>query len=64
MGFEKNARLLAFFNSNNLWKDKPDYYITHVAPHWCPPHDEYSPMLEAKGMKLAYDGLVLEYPYN
>ena len=63
MGFEKNVRLLEFFNAHKLWKDKPDYYITHMAPHWCPPHDEYSPIAAEKGMTLAYDGLVLEYPY-
>jgi len=63
MRLDKNIRLLEFFNKNKLWKDKPDYYITHVAPHWCPPHDEYSPIVEEKGFKLAYDGFVLEYPY-
>jgi phosphoribosyl 1,2-cyclic phosphate phosphodiesterase len=64
MGFCTNMRLLEYFNANKLWKDKPDYYVTHVAPHWCPPHDEYSPVLAEKGLSLAYDGLVLEYPYN
>jgi hypothetical protein len=64
LGFDKNVRLLDFFTINKLWKNKPDYYITHVAPHWCPPHDEYSPIVEEKGLKLAYDGLVLEYPYK
>lgn len=63
MRLDKNLRLLEFFNANRLWKNKPDYYITHVAPHWCPPHDEYSPILEEKGLTLAYDGLVWEYPY-
>lgn len=64
LGLNKNVRILEFFNENKLWKDKPEYYVSHVAPHWCPPHDEYSPILEEKGLKLAYDGLVLEYPYN
>ena len=63
MGLNKNARILEFFNANKLWKSQPDYYITHMAPHWCPPHDEYSPVAEAKGMKLAYDGLVFDYGY-
>ena len=64
MGFEKNLRLLEFFNANKLWKNKPDYYITHVSPHWSPPHDEYSPILAEKGLTLAYDGFVLEYDYD
>ena len=63
MGFDKNMRLFEFFNANKLWKNKPDYYVTHVAPHWCPPHDEYSPILEQNGLTLAYDGFVLDYPY-
>lgn len=63
MGLRTNLRLLEFFNANKLWKDKPDYFVTHISPHWCPPHDEYSPVLAEKGLILAYDGLVLEYPY-
>ena len=64
MNFEKNLRLLQFFNENKLWKDKPDFYISHMSPHWCPPHDEYAPIVEEKGLKLAYDGLVLDYIYD
>jgi len=64
LNLDKNIELLEFFNANKLWKAKPDYYVTHVAPHWCPPHDEYAPVLEKHGLKLAYDGLVLEYPYD
>ena len=64
MGLEKNLRLLEFFNANKLWKANAEYYVTHVAPHGCPPHDEYSLILKDYGLILAYDGLVLEYPYN
>ncbi|MCL2097043.1 MAG: MBL fold metallo-hydrolase [Oscillospiraceae bacterium] len=61
MGINQNIRLLGFFGANNLWKNKPEYYLTHISPHWCPPHDEYEPLVKSKGMKLAYDGLVIEY---
>ena len=61
LNLEKNLELLEFFNRNRLWKNEPDYYVTHVAPHWCPPHDEYAPALAEHGLKLAYDGLVLDY---
>jgi len=64
MRLEKNMRLLEFFNDNKLWKNTPDYYLTHIAPHWSPPHDEYAPIVEQKGFKLAYDGMVIEYPYD
>ena len=63
MRLDKNIRLLEFFNKNRLWKNEPAYYLTHLAPHWCPPHDEYAPVVEANGMRLAFDGLELEYPY-
>jgi phosphoribosyl 1,2-cyclic phosphate phosphodiesterase len=64
MDISQNVRLLEFFNANKLWKNEPDYYITHVSPVWCPPHDEYEPVLKSKGMKLAYDGMVIEYLYD
>ena len=64
MTFDKNLELFNFFDKNKLWKNNPDYYVTHVAPHWCPPHDEYAPMLEKYGLTLAYDGLVLDYIYD
>jgi phosphoribosyl 1,2-cyclic phosphate phosphodiesterase len=64
MGLKDNIRLLEFFSANKLWKNAPDYYVTHVAPHGCPPHDEYAPVLEEKGLTLAYDGLVIEYLYD
>ena len=61
LNLEKNIELLDFFIKNRLFKNVPDYYITHVAPHDCPPHDEYAPILAKRGLKLAYDGLVLDY---
>jgi len=62
MRLDINLRVLDFFNENRLWKGAPDYYLTHIAPHWTPPHDEYVKIVENHGLKLAYDGLVLEYP--
>ena len=64
MGLDDNLRLLEFFNKNKLWKNTPDYYITHVAPFNCPPHDEYNPIVEKHGLKLAYDGFVIDYAYD
>jgi len=61
MNLDKNIKLLEFFNRNNLWKYNPDYYLTHLSPHWCSPHDDYLPLVEEVGLKLAYDGLEIEY---
>lgn len=63
MRLDKNVRLLSFFNEHKLWKGEPRYYLTHIAPHWCPPHDEYAPIVAAQGLTLAYDGMTLEAPY-
>lgn len=32
-------------------------YLTHLSPHWTPPHDLLVPMMEPKGIGVAYDGL-------
>ena len=64
MNLNFNIKLFEFFNGNRLWKSSPDYYVTHIAPHWAPPHDEYVLILAEHGLRLAYDGLVLEYPYD
>ena len=61
MNLDKSVRLLDFFNTNGLWKNEPDYYLTHICPHWSPPYDDYLPIVEATGFKLAYDGMEIEY---
>ncbi len=40
-------------------QDTP-FYLTHMAPHWTPPHDIYAPMMAEKGFTVAYDGMVAE----
>lgn len=34
--------------------------LTHMSPHWCPPHDWYESIVEAEGLELAYDGRQVE----
>lgn len=36
------------------------FILTHMSPHWCPPHDWYESIVEAEGMELAYDGKQIE----
>ena len=36
------------------------FIITHMCPHWTPPHDVYAPMMAEKGFIVAYDGMVFE----
>jgi len=61
MYLDNNIRLLEFFNENRLWKNNADCYLSHICPHGAPPHDDYAPMAEKAGLKLAYDGLEIEY---
>lgn len=55
-----NLKMLAFFTENGLWVDKPNMWLSHIAPHWTPPHDEYSQEMEQYGIGVAFDGMVLD----
>ncbi|MBQ9196669.1 MAG: hypothetical protein IJ157_05430 [Clostridia bacterium] len=41
---------------------RPDtpFLLTHMSPHWCPPHDWYQSMAAPYGITLAYDGMEVE----
>lgn len=56
MSLEKNREMLRLFAKHGAWKGEPRFYLTHICPHWSPPHDIYAPMVEKEGMLLAYDG--------
>lgn len=60
MSTQKNLEMLAFFTGQGLWKDKPNLVLSHMAPHWTPPHDLYVPEMAAHGITVAYDGLVID----
>lgn len=40
--------------------DKTRLLLSHMSPHWTPPHDIIAPELEKEGIEVAYDGLVVE----
>lgn len=60
MTLDANIRMLAYFTDHHLWKGQPRYYLSHLGPHWTPPHDTYVRMVEPLGMQVAYDGLAIE----
>lgn len=60
MNQRKNLKMLEFFTDNGLWMDKPNMWLSHMAPHWTPPHDEYSQEMEQYGIGVAFDGMVLD----
>lgn len=37
-------------------------YLTHLSPHWTPPHDILAPMMKQKGIGVAYDGEFIQVP--
>lgn len=41
---------------------RPDsrFILTHMSPHWCPPHDWYESIVSVERMELAYDGREIE----
>ena len=57
----KNLRYLDFLNANHLWKKEQNFILSHMAPHWTPPYDEYVKIVEPYGIQVAYDGLTIEF---
>ena len=60
MSLEKNRRMLDFFVKHGLFKGKVNFILTHICPHWAPPHDLYESIVNAEGMILGYDGKIIE----
>lgn len=61
MALSKNRKMIEFFASHDCFKGGiMNLYLTHMAPHWTPPHDIYSEMLRPEGIKVAYDGLSID----
>lgn len=60
MSLEKNLRFQKLLRENGCWKHDERMYLTHMSPHWTPPHDQYVEMLADKGLSVAWDGLQIE----
>ena len=60
MTLDKNLEMLRFFMENALWSGAPRFYLSHLSPHWTPPHDQFAEMVAPYGMQVAYDGLTLD----
>lgn len=60
MNLNKNRQMKRLLDENQCWKGAPCLYLTHMSPHWTPPHDLYSEMLAPEGICVAYDGLTIE----
>lgn len=60
MNVEKLRRFFAALEEEALLTGKGQRILSHMAPHWTPPHDIFAPMMEREGITVAYDGLTVE----
>ena len=60
MCLQNNVRMLHFLQENGCYAADGRFVLTHMSPHWCPPHDWYESIAGAEGVILAYDGMQIE----
>lgn len=61
MSLKKNREMLKLFEEHRVWKHGVNFHLTHLCPHWTPPHDEYAAMMKDEGIEVAYDGKIIEF---
>ena len=59
MNAQKDREMVRYLESHGLLRAGARVYLSHLSPHWAPPHDAYAPMMAAEGMTVAYDGLTV-----
>ena len=55
-----NIRIRERLKDNKCLRENSRFLLTHLSPHWCPPHDWYESIVASEGLELAYDGLQIE----
>ena len=55
-----NIRIRDRLKENKCLRENSRFLLTHLSPHWCPPHDWYESIAASEGLELAYDGLQIE----
>jgi hypothetical protein len=60
MNLPKVERAHQLFQERELLKPGASFCVSHLCPHWTPVHDALAPMMEQKGITIAYDGLSLD----
>lgn len=56
MGARQNVQWRDWFAREGLLNPGCRFMLSHMSPHWTPPHDLYAPEMNKKGMDVAYDG--------
>ena len=60
MCLQNNIRMLHFLRDNGCYASDGRFVLSHMSPHWCPPHDWYEAIVEKDGIQLAYDGMRID----
>ena len=60
MCLANNIRMRDRLDGWGCLKQGSRFILTHMSPHWCPPHDWYESIVESERMELAYDGKQIE----
>lgn len=55
-----NVRFRNMMIEKGCITSKTPFFLTHLCPHWTPPHDIYAPEMAEEGFIVAYDGLSVE----
>ena len=61
IGDNRCELVLRLLEEHHAWKHGVNFHLTHLCPHWTPPHDEYAAMMKDEGIEVAYDGQVIEF---
>lgn len=61
MSLDKIREMRKLFDDHGVWKHGVNFHLTHICPHWTPPHDEYAEMLRREGIEVAYDGKTIAF---
>lgn len=56
MNLESAEKFLDRLKERGSITEGTQIYLTHLSPHWTPPHDILAPAMEQKGIGVAYDG--------
>ena len=61
MGLNKNKEFRDLLIEKGCIAADTPFILTHLCPHWTPPHDIFAPMAAEEGFTVAYDGMEFEF---
>lgn len=60
MTLKKDVALRDWLRAQGCLKEGAVCVLSHMCPHYCPPHDEYVDIAAQEGFLVAYDGMTVE----